>query len=283
MVSGAPSRTILRPAIGRAAHQLLDRPLIFTDTVAVGLVPEASEAAILAAVEEHRALHSGLFRAAVALRARFAEDRLAAAAQRGVRQYLMLGAGLETFPWRQPDFARRMHLVLADQPASLAWSRERFAARRLLAPENLTFAAADLEGGDFAGALAQAGVDMRAPTFVSALGVVHYLGTDAVEALFGFVGKLPPGSEIVFTFPVPEDELADDEREEVRVTVARTAAMGEPWRTRVPASEMVSRLHRAGVKDVFHLTPELAQERYFAGRRDGLRAQRREQLIAAIV
>jgi methyltransferase (TIGR00027 family) len=283
MLSATPSRTILRPAIGRAAHQLFDRPLIFTDPVAVGLVPEATEAAILAAAEEHRALHSGLFRAAVALRARFAEDRLAAAAQRGVRQYLMLGAGLETFPWRQPDFARRMRLVLADQPASLAWSRERFAARKLTAPENLMFAAADLADGGFAGALIQAGVDLHVPTFVSALGVVHYLRADAVETLFGFVGKLPAGSEIVFTFPVPEDELSEDEREEVRVTVARTAAMGEPWRTRVPASEMAARLRRAGVADVFHLTPELAQQRYFAGRSDGLRAQRREQLIAGIV
>jgi methyltransferase (TIGR00027 family) len=278
----APSRTILRPAIGRAAHQILDRPLIFADPVAVGLVPEASEAAILAAADEHRALHSGLFRAAVALRARFAEDRLAAAAARGVRQYLMLGAGLETFPWRQPDFARRMHLVLADQPATLAWSRERFAARKLVPPENLTFAAADLDD-DFAGALASAALDMRVPTFVSVLGVVHYLGAGAVDALFRFVAQLPKGSEIVFTFPVPEDELADDERDEVRVTVARTAAMGEPWRTRVSASEMVARLRRAGVADVFHLTPELAQQRYFAGRSDGLRAQRREQLIAAIV
>jgi methyltransferase (TIGR00027 family) len=274
---------MLRPAIGRAAHQLLDRPLIFTDPLAVGLVPEASEAAILAAADEHRALHSGLFRAAVALRARFAEDRLAAAAERGVRQYLMLGAGLETFPWRQPDFARRMRLVLADQPASLAWSRERFAARKLVAPENLTFAAVDLEDGGFAGALAEAGFDVRLPSFVSALGVIHYLGADAVDALFGFVGKLPKGSEIVFTFPVPEDELADDEREEVRVSVARTAAMGEPWRTRLPASEMAAHLRRAGVAEVFHLTPELAQQRYFAGRGDGLRAQRREQLIAAVV
>ena len=282
-MSATPSRTILRPAIGRAAHQLLDRPLIFTDPVAVGLVPEASEAAILAAADEHRALHSGLFRASVALRARFAEDRLAAASARGVRQYLMLGAGLETFPWRQPAFARRMRLLMADQPASLAWSRERFAARKLAAPENLTFVGADLADSGFAGELANAGVDVRAPSFVSALGVVHYLDADAVDALFRFIAALPTGSEIVFTFPVPEDELADDEREEVRVTVTRTAAMGEPWRTRVAASEMIARLHRAGVADVFHLTPELAQQRYFAGRSDGLRAQRREQLIAAIV
>ena len=104
-----------------------------------------------------------------------------------------------------------------------------------------------------------------------------------MEALFRFVAGLPRGSEIVFTFPVPEDELEGQEREEVRVSVARSAAMGEPWLTRLPASEMAARLRRCGVGDVFHLAPELAQERYFAGRNDGLHAQRREQLIAAVV
>src|SRR5262245_15836305 len=157
MLSGTPSRTILRPAVGRAAHQLIDRPLIFADPIAVGFVPEASEAAILAAADEHRALHSGLFRAMVALRSRFAEDRLAAAADRGVRQYLMLGAGLETFPWRQPLFARPMRLVLTDHPTTLAWSRARIDERGLAVPENLAFAGVDLEDADFAGELAQAG------------------------------------------------------------------------------------------------------------------------------
>jgi methyltransferase (TIGR00027 family) len=283
MRSGTPSRTILRPAIGRAAHQLFDAPLVFRDPIAVGFVPEASEQAILAAAADHRALHSALFRAMVAVRNRFAEDRLAAAVERGIGQYVMLGAGLETFPWRQPDFARGMRLFLADHPATLAWSRDRFRERGLSQPENLAFAAADLEQKGLAADLAQAGFDPRIKAFVSALGVVHYLTADAVTALFRFVATLPRGSEIVFTFPVTEEELEGEERDEVRVSIARTAEMGEPWLTRARPSDMIAWLHRCGVPDVFHLTPDLAHQRYFAGRRDDLRAPRREQLIAAVV
>jgi methyltransferase (TIGR00027 family) len=283
MLSGTPSRTILRPAIGRAAHQLFDAPLIFRDSIAVGLVPEASEQAILAAADDYRALHSALFRDMVAVRNRFAEDRLAEAAARGLGQYVMLGAGLETFPWRQPDFAHAMRLFLADHPATLAWSRDCFRQRGLSQPENLVFVAGDLEQHGLAADLAQAGFDPRIPTFVSALGVVHYLTAGAVTALFRFVAALPRESEIVFTFPVTEEELEGEERDEVRVSVARTAKMGEPWLTRARPSDMVAWLNRCGVPDVFHLTPDLAQQRYFAGRRDDLRAPRREQLIAALV
>jgi O-methyltransferase involved in polyketide biosynthesis len=131
--------------------------------------------------------------------------------------------------------------------------------------------------------LAKAGFDPTIPTFVSALGVVHYLTAGALDALFRFVAVLPRASEIVFTFPVTEDELDGEEREEVRVTIARTAEMGEPWLTRARASDMAARLRRCGFDDVFHLAPEVAEQRYFAGRRDHLRAPRREQLIAAIV
>jgi methyltransferase (TIGR00027 family) len=283
MRSGAPSRTILRPAIGRAAHQLFDTPLIFRDPIAIGFVPEASERAIRAAAEDHAALHSGLFRAMVAVRNRFAEDRLAEAAARHIGQYLMLGAGLETFPWRQPDFAWGMRLFLADHPATLAWSRDRFRERGLSQPENLAFVAVDLEQDGLAAELEEAGFDRRIPTFVSALGVVHYLTAGAVTALFRFVATLPRGSEVVFTFPVTEDELDGEERDEVRVSVARAAEMGEPWLTRARPSEMVAWLNRCGVSDVFHLAPEIAQQRYFAGRGDALRAPRREQLIAAVV
>src|SRR5262245_9258353 len=124
MRPGQPSKTILRPAIGRAAHQLLDTPCIFEDPVAVGLVPEATAEAILQADADHRALSSRLYRALVALRSRFAEDRLAEAAARGAAQYLILGAGLDTFPWRQPPFARALRICLPDPPATRARTPE---------------------------------------------------------------------------------------------------------------------------------------------------------------
>ena len=147
METGRPSRTLLAPAIRRAAHQLLDAPLILYDPIAVGLVPEAGADAIRTGLAEHKTEESVLLRSLFVLRSRFAEDRLAEAAARGVRQYLIVGAGLDTFPWRQPDYAHDMQIFLTDHVASLAWTQVKFWERGLPKPANLTFVPLDLEQG----------------------------------------------------------------------------------------------------------------------------------------
>jgi methyltransferase (TIGR00027 family) len=143
----------LRTAMRRAAHQLLDEPRILEDPIAVGLVPEASEQAILDATDEHRAALATLFRSLFAFRNRFAEDRLADAAAKGVRQYVIVGAGLDTFPWRQPPFARALQIFYVDHPATLGWTTARFHERGLATPPNLSFVGADLEEQNLANRL----------------------------------------------------------------------------------------------------------------------------------
>jgi methyltransferase (TIGR00027 family) len=283
MLPGQPSRTLLVPAVRRAAHQLLDTPLIFNDPIAVGLVPEASEHAIRNALEDHRRSEAMLVRSLFALRSRFAEDRLAAAAARGVRQYVILGAGLDTFPWRQPDFARGLRIFAADHVATLAWTQVRFWERGLPKPANLTFVAVDLEEHHLGERLAEFGFERETVSFLSVLGVMQYLERGAVEALLGFASSLRAGSEIVFSFILPDDELKGDEVDLTISGAALSQVMGEPWKSRLQPRELVDLLSRFGFSDVFHLTPELAQERYFAGRKDGLQAPRLGQLIAAIV
>src|SRR3954464_4007435 len=145
MLPGQPSRTMLRSAIRRAAHQILDNPLILVDPIVVDLVPEASEAAIRDTLDEPGAPDAKLFRCMFAMRSRFAEDRLAEAAARGVRQYVMVGAGLDTFPWRQPGFARDMRIFAADHPASLIWTQRRLREHGVCKPANLTHVPVDLE------------------------------------------------------------------------------------------------------------------------------------------
>lgn len=278
-----PSRTLLRSAIRRAAHQLLDSPLIFDDPVVVRLVPEASEQAILAMLDDHGAPDSKLFRILFAVRNRFAEDRLAQAALRGVRQYVMIGAGLDTFPWRQPDFAKDMQIFAADLPASLEWSRQRFRERGLATPPNLTFVPVDLEERRLGEQLAACGFDQRLASFCSALGLTQFLSSEAIDAMLGFVSSLPKNSEIAFSFVPPNDELDGDDLSGAVHSDARTRALGEPWRSRLRRHELVERIARLGFGDVFHLAPELAQQRYFANRPDMPRPPRWEQLIAAIV
>lgn len=282
MTPGQPSKTMLRTATLRAAHQLLDKPLILNDPIAVGLVPEASEQAMLAALLDNDHDQTAL-RSLFALRSRFAEDRLAEAVARNVRQYVIVGAGLDTFPWRQPDYARDMKIFVADHVATLAWTQVRFWERGLPKPANLTFVPVDLEECRLAESLVEFRFASDTPSLCSVLGVMQYLDRQAIDAVLGYASSLKVGSEIVFSFSPPEDDLHGDD---VRMAVGaakRVATLGEPWKTRLRSRELVERLTHLGFSDVFHLTPKLAQQRYFAGREDGLRTPGFEQIVCAIV
>ena len=141
--SAKPNHAPFRDPESRAPA--LDDPLIFNDPIVIGLVPEASEPAIRNTLDDVGAPDPKLLRYMFAMRSRFAEDRLAQAAARGVRQYVMVGAGLDTFPWRQPDFAKTMQIFAADHPASLAWTNGRLRQHGLSRPSNLTYVPVNLE------------------------------------------------------------------------------------------------------------------------------------------
>ena len=283
MLTGQPSRTLLGPAIWRAAHQLLDAPLIFEDPIAVGLVPEASEEVIRSRATEHQTKESVLLRSLFALRSRFAEDRLRKAAARGVHQYVIVGAGLDTFPWRQPAYARGMAIFLVDHQSSLTWTQTRFLERGLSTPSNLTFVPLDLDQDNVESTLATHGFNRDASAFLSVLGVTQYLERSSVESLLRVVASFGPGSEIVFTFVPQDDDLNGLDREFATASANRTARLGEPWKTRLAATELAMVLRRIGFVDIVHLTPALAEQTYFRGRQDELRAPSWEQLIAAVV
>jgi methyltransferase (TIGR00027 family) len=267
----------------RAAHQILDRPLLFEDPIAVGLVPECSEQAIRNNLGEFDGPAQGLVRAVFAVRSRFAEDRLAKAAARGVGQYVIVGAGLDTFPWRQPPFAKSMRIFFMDHPPTLAWSLERFRERGLLAPPNVTFVAADLEARELGARLDENGFDRGTATFFSVLGVTQYITRDAIEALFGFAASLPAQSETVSSFAPADDELDDAERTGRNWGVAVAAPSGEPWLTRLSAPEAVGLFTRLGFGDVFQMSKARLQERYFSDRNDALKASGIDHLFAATV
>lgn len=281
MLPGQPSQTLLRTAIRRAQHQMLDRPLILHDPVVVDLVPEASEPGIVADYGGSEELLPAMFRVLFAMRSRFAEDRLAHAVERGVRQYVMIGAGLDTFPWRQPGFARDVRIFAADHPASLIWTHRRLRERNFEHPGNLTHVPVDLEEQGLAEQLAACGFDLEAPGFCTLLGVSQFITGGALDALLRFAASLKPESELVLSFAPPDDELAGLDLDAITRSIARTAELGEPWKNRLRARDLIDRLVQLGFGDVFHLSPDQAQARYFSGRSDRLRAPCWEQLIAA--
>jgi methyltransferase (TIGR00027 family) len=283
MLPGQPSRTLLGSSIMRAEHQLLDTPRVFDDPIVLDLVPEATNPTALAEFRTYSESVLTLLRSALAMRSRFAEDRLAEAVSRGVRQYVMIGAGLDTFPWRQPKFAENIQIFAADHPASLGWTQSRLRERAMSTPANLIYVPVDLDVQPLGDVLATGGFDPKAASFCSLLGVTQYLGGEAIDLLLRFVVSLPPGSEIVFSFVIPEDELDGDDLDVAIRSAARTDALGEPWKSRLRTCDLIERLAQIGFSDIFHLTPAAAQARYFAGRRDSLRAPVLEQLIAATV
>jgi methyltransferase (TIGR00027 family) len=224
-----------------------------------------------------------LLRSAFVLRSRFAEDCLHLAVTGGIRQYVILGAGLDTFAYRQPDWARNLAIFEVDHPSSQEYKRERLAARGIEIPSNLCFCPCDFEHQSLDEALAAISFDRGTTAFFSWLGVTQYLTRDAIETTLRFVASLSHTSEIAFQFVIPQDHLSGIDAEVSLFAANRAATRGEPWITRLDPEECKSWLVNLGFSKVFHLTPEAAQRRYFDGRRDGLLVYRVSEMMDAVV
>ena len=283
MFPGQASQTLLIASIMRARHQLFDVPVILDDPVVLKLVPEARDAGVLTEFGDSSQPIATLMRSMFAVRSKFTEDRLAQAASRGIRQYVMFGAGLDTFPWRQPDFAKDVTIFAVDHPASLIQTNRVFRERQFARPPNLIRVPLDLEHRRIDEQMGACDFDRDTPSFCSALGLMLYLEDEIVDTILRFVVSLPPWSEIVFSFVPPEDDLDGVDLEIAHRAAAKFATIGEPWKSRVRPQAMAERLKSLGFREVFHLSPELAPERYFAGRSDKLMAPHFEQMISAIV
>jgi methyltransferase (TIGR00027 family) len=268
-------------AVVRAAHQLLDgEPKILVDAPVLELLGPRGIGQIHAMRDLHQTGGARALRTHIVTRSRFAEDRLAEAVERGVRQCVVLGAGLDTFAFRQPDWAREVRIFEVDHPASQAAKRELLAVAGIEIPPNVVLAPVDFEHVSLRDALADSGVDLARPVFFSWLGVTMYLTEDAVDAVFRTVGMLPRSTEIVFTFAQrrPEEDGGAESR-----LAAQAAAVGEPWLSYFEPASLEAKLLAFGFSNVYFLTPEDAEERYFTGRTDGLPAPARTSIASATV
>ena len=276
------SRTLEIPAIMRALHQTMDDdPKILEDPIAPRLVAAGLDRAWLAPLLGHS--FAKQWRAGFALRARYSEDALAEAIQRGVRQYVVLGSGLDTFAYRQPAWAASLRIYEVDYPATQLWKRELLKMAAVVIPSNLKFVPIDFEQASIPEALSAGGFASDARTLCSWMGVAQYLTEEALDATFRFALSLPPASEIVFSFILPQDKVSGVEAEALAMAEQRAAGAGEPWLTRIDPGDLAAKLRRMGFSRVVHLSPEQARERYFSNRRDGLRERHGEQLMRAVV
>lgn len=276
------SRTLEIPAIMRALHQTVDGdPKILTDPIAPRLLDPDDDRKWLAPLLNHP--FAKQLRAGFVLRSRYAEDCLAEAAQRGVGQYVILGAGLDTFAYRQPPWGGQLRIFEVDQPLTQDWKRSRLTAANIEIPSNLTFAPIDFEKMSLADGLKASSFAFNVPTFCSCLGVTQYLTSDAIDDTLRFVLSLPASSEIVFSFVVPQEALSGIEADLAALAAQRAAEVGEPWLTRLSPDQFAAKLRALGFTQIAHLTPAETRKRYFSNRRDGLMERLGEQLMRAVV
>jgi methyltransferase (TIGR00027 family) len=259
MQSRPPSRTALGAAVHRAAHQTLEGGKIFADPLARTILGKEARTIIEEEAADPSRRPMRLF---IAARSRFAEDCLSAAVARGVRQAVVLGAGLDTFSLRNPHARLGLHVFDVDHPATQAWKRERLVQEGLAVPASLTFAPVDFEQQGLADGLRAAGFQSDRPAFFHWLGVVPYLTRDAISATFGFIVGVPE-SEIVFDYSEPLENYPPGRRANVAAVGERAAAVGEPWISHFDPAELSRELRARGFGELEDLGLAEISVRFF--------------------
>jgi methyltransferase (TIGR00027 family) len=275
-----PDSTAVRVALWRALHVEADSPPhVFEDEV--GLALAAPDEGWRSRPDMSAFTQS--FRASIVARARFIEDLIARLAARGVAQYVILGAGLDTFAQRRPELACRMLIFEADRPGPQAWRRQRLIDLGFGIPSYLRLVPVDFEAGEtWWERLREAGFDAKQSAVITSAGVSMYLTKDAITATLRQVAALPSVSTLAMSFLLPI-EMADPE---VRPGLARAAegarASGTPFISFFTPAEMLALAREAGFRDVQHVSAAALALRYFAGRTDGLRPPNNsEELLVA--
>ena len=253
-----PSRTALGAAGYRAAHQLLEGGKVFSDPLARTILGDEADA-IVAGLSAGPA-HQGM-RIFMAARSRFAEDCLGAAVSRGVRQAVVLGAGLDTFALRNPYSDLGLRVFEVDHPATQAWKRRRLSEIGLAMPASLTFAAIDFETDDLGHGLGDAGFDPGRPAFFIWLGVVPYLGRAAIAATLRYIASVPH-SEVVFDYSEPLENYPPERRAGIVALGAYAAELGEPWLSHFDPDEIAQELRGYGFESLEDLGMSQIAVRY---------------------
>lgn len=280
MKDDSASRTADRVAERRAAHQVLDTPRVFDDPVAVRIIRADRARVLRDNPAAYDTTYDRYLRAFVCVRSRIAEDALRDAYAHGVRQYIVLGAGFDTFAYRNPFPDLRVWEI--DHPATQAEKRRRVADGALPVPSTLTYVAADLERISFAEALSRGGVDTSRPAFVAWLGVAMYLEMDDVRKTLAAIGAMAPGSGVTLDYAVPPATLNWIPRLFYKRVLARVASIGEPFKSFFDPEAAAHLLRDAGFARITDLGADEINARYFGGRSARLKVGPSGRVVTAL-
>ncbi|WP_331760504.1 class I SAM-dependent methyltransferase (plasmid) [Streptomyces sp. NBC_01471] len=275
-----PDSTAVRTALWRAMHVQVDPPPhVFEDEIGLQLAAPGDEWQQRPDMDPRAT--SG-FRAAIVARARFIEDLVAEQTGRGITQYVVLGAGLDTFTQRRPELADRLRVFEIDQPATQTWKRRRLIELGYGIPDWLRLVPVDFEaGGDWWEQLSAAGFDPGRPAVVACTGVTMYLTKDATAATLRRLAGLAPGSTFAMTFMLPVELIDDADRPALEATKPQAQASGTPFISFYTPQEMLTLAGDAGFKEARHVSGTVLANRYFADRTGGLRPSSGEDLLVA--
>lgn len=270
--TSTPSRTAHSVATLRAVHQLLDDPIVLPDPVALPLLGAQAQAALR---DDPFRLNDPIargLRAAVVARSRYVEDELSRCIASGVRQYMVLGAGLDTFAYRSAEAeAAGVRVFELDHGGTLRWKQQLLAEAGIRLPPSVTFVPMDFERDDLRETLALAGFGADLPACVSWMGVTPYLTSGAVVRTLGTLARLAAGSHVCFDYRVPASMLGAVDRAVDEFIGQQAANAGEPWLTTFDPESLQRQLLDLGFEMVASVTPEDLNARFFARRKDGLR------------
>jgi methyltransferase (TIGR00027 family) len=277
----APDNTAVRVALWRALHVLVDgSPHVLEDEI--GLQLAAPDEGWRDRPDMHPE-RTKLFRASIVARARFIEDLVAEESDRGVAQYVILGAGLDTFAQRRTELASRLTVFEVDQPGTQQWKRNRLVELGNAIPPWLRLVPVDFEAGDdWLQRLIDAGFDVSKPAVVTSTGVSMYITKDATAATLRQVATLAAGSTFAMSFILPIDLVDPEVRIGMEMAQKGAQASGTPWLSFYEPAEIIQMAGAAGFRDAQHVASATLGERYFANRTDGLRPPNNaEELLVA--
>jgi methyltransferase (TIGR00027 family) len=273
------SRTALATAYLRAAHQILDAgPLILNDPVALILLGPEAENRIRDAVDRYMTPEAKALRSHVVLRSRYAEDRLESSIERGVSQYIIVGAGFDTFAIRQPAWAAHLRIIQVDHPDTQHLKRTKISDAGIAVPGNVVFAGINFEKESLEEGLIRNGVRSDETTFFSWLGVTMYLTEPAIDSTLKCMAKHPSGSEAVITFR-QQPSARSSASSQIADFVSEA---GEPFMSYFTPENFRAKLLEAGFVKAEFLTPALSA-RYFHGGENSLPNPQRIRIASAIV
>ncbi|WP_225824939.1 class I SAM-dependent methyltransferase [Streptomyces naphthomycinicus] len=273
-----PDHTAVRVALWRALHLRADPPPhVIEDEVGLRLADPGDGWRSRPDMDER---DTRPVRASIAARARFVEDLVVEQAARGVDQYVVLGAGLDSFVQRRPEVAAGLRVFEADRPGPQEWKRRRLTELGYGIPDRLRLVPVDFEG-DWWGQLLAAGLDPDRPAVVACTGVTMYLTRDAIAASFRRIATLAPGSLLATTFLRPAEDVEPGLRPFQQAAERGARAAGTPFLSHFTPPRMLALARETGFRDARHITAEDLTRRYFAGRTDGLRPSRAEELVVA--